>query len=90
MDDDGERVNRIVRGNARRRVLGAAARERIQRELHGIVVRTPTPTQHADWWYDLRRKRLQAWGGMLRFIDVSAMQGVSREALLKIPDVINA
>lgn len=83
---------RIHRGRPRR-VLGVEARAKIDRELHGLVVSSGSVAGHvpehmADWFYDLRRKQLKVYGGLLRFIDVSAQIGTPREIVERIPSIL--
>ena len=88
MDDDGGTKYRIVRGSIPRRIRGIEARKRVQQALHGIVVQAPVPTQHADWWYDLRRGQLRVYGALLRFIDLLVMSGASRKVVMQVPQWI--
>jgi hypothetical protein len=84
---------RIENGGVSRRVRGQLARQKIDRELHGVVVDSGevagrVPEHMADWFYDLRRKQLRVYGGLLRFIDISAQIGTPREVVEKIPAVL--
>lgn len=83
---------RIVEGTPRR-VYGA--KDRIQREAQTLVVTTTEGTTakgnaHADWFGDLRRGRMNIYGGLLRFIDHLARRGVPMETALMIPQWIEA
>lgn len=89
MDRDRQERYQIVTTGPRR-VRGAEARKRIQRELHGVVCQTPVPVQHRAFLYDLRRQRRQVYGTLLRFLDISIRQGVAMETLLQIPQWIDA
>ena len=71
-----------------RRVYGA--RDTITRAAHGLVVQTTdgdtakgAPT--GLWVTDLRRGRLNIYGGLLRFIDHLHAKGVPLETALLIP-----
>lgn len=94
MDTDTRNI-RVARGKPRR-VRGAEARRKIDRELHGIVVqvREPeedrVPRRFADWWYDLRRKRLRVYGGLLRFIDCCRALGVPKRVPKMIPALLDS
>lgn len=68
---------RIVRGSLPRALRKPAARAIIERETHGIVLAATddgVPKMFADWWFDLRRKRLRVYGALLRFIDLCALR----------------
>jgi hypothetical protein len=74
---------------------GIEAKAKIDRELHGLVVRVSSatgrvPVECPDWFYDLRRKQLKVYGGLLRFIDVSVAQGTDKTVLLHIPELLRA
>lgn len=76
-----------------RRVRGREARAKIDRELHGAVIATGSvrgrvPDHMADWMYDLRRKQLRVYGGLLRFIDLAAQTGTPREVVERIPGML--
>lgn len=78
----------IRNGGAPRRVYGA--RDRIQRESHALVVHTTegATAKHQEgsaWFTDLRRGRLNIYGGLLRFIEHLARRGVPMETALLIP-----
>lgn len=85
-----------------RKVWGSEARKRIDRELHGAVVRTEArevarvvgdarfAAGAAEWWSDLRRGRLRLYGGLLRYIDVKVALNTPREELRAIPRWIDA
>jgi len=88
MHNDADKKYPIVSGDVPRRIRGIEARRKIDRELHGIVVQQPVPQHFADWYYDLRKGKLRVYGALLRFIDVSIMQGASRTALMKIPQIL--
>jgi hypothetical protein len=88
MEPDSRSEYRIVRGDLPRRIRGIEARKRVQQALHGIVVTAPTPQQHADWWYDLRRGQLRVYGALLRFIDLLVMSGASRKVVMQVPQWI--
>lgn len=80
----------IMRGGLARRVIGQQARQKITRELHGVVLASTAevgrvPANHAEWFYDLRRGRRHIYGSLLRFIDVSITHGASKDVLLMIP-----
>lgn len=76
-----------------RRVYGA--RDRIARESHALVVQTTegsTALGNANrhWFGDLRRGRMNIYGGLLRFIDHLHRRGVSMETALLIPEWLDA
>lgn len=78
----------IDNGGLPRRVFGA--RDRIQRDSHALVVQTSEGStakgqQGASWFTDLRRGRLNIYGGLLRFIEHLARRGVPMETTLMIP-----
>jgi hypothetical protein len=84
----------IIRG-VPRFVRGQLARQNIDRELHGIVVASGPVAKHvpehmADWFYDLRRKQLKVYGGLLRFIDISAEIGTPKELIKTIPPMLDS
>jgi hypothetical protein len=84
---------RIDRGGQTRTVKGAGARRKMEQLAHGAAVAVDVqraPVEHADWFYDLRRKRLYIYGGLLRYIDAAVAQGANQEDLLRIPQWIGA
>lgn len=88
-------IYRIESGGQTRAVKGREARAKIDRELHGLVLSTGkvakrVPEHAADWFYDLRRKQLRVYGGLLRFIDVSAETGIPRDIVKQIPAILDA
>ena len=83
---------RIVEG-APRRVYGAKAR--IQREAQTLVVTTTEGTTavgeaNRHWFGDLRRGRMNIYGGLLRFIDHLHRRGIPMETALLIPQWLDA
>lgn len=88
MSNRGGQINRIVK--TPRRVYGAEAKQRIAKELHGIIVSVPTSERHRDWHFDLRRKKLQSWGAMLRLIDVLIEGGAAPETVYAVPEALRA
>ena len=84
----------VERGGVPRPVYGA--RRQRAREVHDLViaatadVSTQVDPRHADWAYDLRRGRLNIYGGLLRFIDLLHSRGISKAWALKIPAWITA
>lgn len=89
MNARGGSEYRILRGQ-QRRVRGAEARRKIDRELHGLVLQVPVQGQHADWHYDLRRKRLRVYGGLLRFIDCCRALGIPKRMPKMIPAILDS
>lgn len=73
-------------GGGNRTRAGREARQRIDRELHGVVLAAPSVPDKS--WYDLRRQRTRPYGGLLFFIDRAVAVGVPREVLALIPRVI--
>lgn len=73
-------------------------RERTQREMHGLAIDVQGDRTVKElaaevanqrrvmlWWNDLRKGHLNAYGSLLRFIDISVALGVKRDVLLRIP-----
>lgn len=76
-------------------IRGKVARQKIDRELHGIVVQSGpvaqrVPEPMAAWFYDLRRKQNNVYGGLLRFVDVSAAIGTPKAVIKAIPGLIDS
>ena len=69
----------------RNRERASAARKTITREMHGAALEIQQGSCANDWRYDLRRGRLQIYGGLLRYIDAAIRQGKSRDDLQRIP-----
>lgn len=67
------------------------ARSQADRELQGVVVRLPVP-KSADrhFAYDLRRGRRRVYGSLLRFIDLAAAAGVSKDVVKLIPGILDS
>lgn len=69
------------------------SRRAIERQTHDLVLDVTTSgvgEMFADWFYDLRRRQLRIYGGLLRFIDLSIARGVHVDVLMKIPGWIAA
>jgi hypothetical protein len=69
------------------RLSNEGARKTIERRAHGAVLTLTdggVPKQHAHWFYDLRRKRLSVYGGLLRYIDTAIAQGQSNEEVKQV------
>lgn len=94
MDDTIPREYRIVRGAQPRSLARQRSRAVIERETHNLVLHVTGDGVNGgilpDWFYDLRRKQLRIYGGLLRFIDVSVMRKVPKAVLLMIPAWIKA
>lgn len=80
---------RIIRGGQERR-RGRLARDYVDRELHGVVLkstdhlaRVPDPSL-----YDLRRQRTKPYGGLLYFIDRCVAMGTPEKVVAVIPGII--
>lgn len=76
-----------------RRVYGA--RDRIRQDAHTLVIQTTDGETakgqpNALWATDLRRGRLNIYGGLLRFIDHLARRGIPLETALMIPQWIES
>lgn len=87
-----EQQYQIVRA-APRRVFGA--RDRIKRQAHGLVVQQSEGETAKDkdgslWFTDLRRGRLNIYGGLLRFIEHLHRRNVPLETVLLIPQWLEA
>ena len=85
----------IERGGQARRVRGAEARKKIDRELRGVVIASTAhlqrvPQEQADFFYDLRRGQRRVYGSLLTYVDTCAANGTSKEVLLLIPQWIAA
>ena len=66
-------------------------RQKVNRELGAVVAKMPTPeNDRGDFIQDLRRGRRRIYGGLLRYIDVAAGQGVPLDVVRRIPEVIAA
>jgi hypothetical protein len=91
-----ERQYQIVQGGVERRVYGASAAKRtVERAAHTLVTQTTDGTTakdqpHANWFTDLRRGRMNIYGGLLRFIDHLHRRNVPMETALLIPEWIAA
>jgi len=84
-------VYQIVQASPRR-VFGA--RNRIERNARDLAVETSEglTAKHqpgAAWFTDLRRGRLNIYGGLLRFIDHLHRRGIPMETALLIPEWIS-
>ncbi len=79
---------RIERGGCNRARAGREARQRVNRELHGVVLAAPAVPDKT--WYDLRRQRTRPYGGLLWFIDRAVAAGTPRDILAVIPRVLEA
>lgn len=82
-----QRQYQITNG-APRRVYGA--KRTIERASHDLVIatshgETAKDRAHALWFTDLRRGRLNVYGGLLRFIDHLRKRNVPLETALLIP-----
>ena len=77
-----------------------AARKKIEQGTHTLVLVAQGDRTANDvgqlaakatcWWEDLRRGRLNAYGALLRFIDLSIRLGTPKPVLLQIPAWIAA
>jgi hypothetical protein len=81
---------RIVRGGQSRK-RGRLARDRVERELHGVVIdstahlaKVPDPS-----WYDLRRSKTKPLGPLLWFLDRAHAAGAPMRVLMEIPQWIS-
>jgi hypothetical protein len=84
---------KLEEGGALRRVYGA--REHLKRESHALVVQTTVGAtakhqEGAAWFTDLRRGRLNIYGGLLRFLEHLHRRGVAKETALLIPEWLTA
>jgi hypothetical protein len=77
---------KIANGQA----LAVSPRAKIQRLMHGAALTLERGSCPEDWRYDLRRGRLQIYGGLLRYIDAALAQGQSPDDLQQIPQWIAA
>lgn len=80
----------VEQGGVSRRVYGA---KRLRDATHTLVVQTTDGATAKDqpqaWWMtDLRRGRLNIYGGLLRFIDHLHRRGIPMETALLIPEWI--
>jgi hypothetical protein len=76
--------------NRERASARGGPRAKIQRLMHGAALTLERGACPEDWRYDLRRGRLQIYGGLLRYIDAALAQGRSPEELQQIPRWISA
>lgn len=90
-----EKAYQIIDGHPRRVYGAKECKARIQRESHALVVHATegaTAKGHplALWATDLRRGRLNIYGGLLRFLDHLHRRGIPMETALLIPEWISS